>query len=68
MSQKATGAAPLMLAVLMNTPELVRLFVDKGADVNTRDVNDTTALTAASAMGSEKVVKPALAKGRQVGC
>lgn len=41
-------AAPLQWAVVENRPEIVKLLIDRGADVNARDRSDMTALHSAT--------------------
>ena len=43
-----TGATPLIVAVLMNNPNIVRHLIEKGADVNKIGLDDSTALDLAT--------------------
>jgi ankyrin repeat protein len=46
------GKTPLQVAVLTDRPDVVRFFIEQGADVNAQDDHGDTALAQAAAMGN----------------
>jgi ankyrin repeat protein len=60
-------ASTLYYMSLTGLTELVRLLLERGADVNTRErTKHTTALTAASARGHDQIVEQLLEKGADI--
>ncbi len=51
---KITDATPLMIAAADGCDDLVQLFIDKGADVNAKMPDGTTALSMAKSFGMNK--------------
>lgn len=47
----ANGATPLMLAAMVGDLKLIKLFLDRGADIESRDLNAMTALLVAAQYG-----------------
>ncbi|MDA3895428.1 MAG: ankyrin repeat domain-containing protein, partial [Desulfobacteraceae bacterium] len=52
-----TDTFPLLEASICENPEIVKLLIDKGADINLSNRSKTTALMGAVAMGHPKVAK-----------
>ncbi|RFU74893.1 ankyrin repeat [Trichoderma arundinaceum] len=52
-----TGRAPLHLAVMVSTPEIVRCLVDSGARITARLADGKTALHLAAARGHAEIIK-----------
>src|SRR5205085_10663765 len=61
-----TGATPLMYAAHARTTEVIKLLLEKGADVNARDNGAGVALILAAAMGDLGTVKLLLEKDAEV--
>ncbi|KAM0530870.1 hypothetical protein ACHAQF_008805 [Verticillium nonalfalfae] len=57
------GARPLTVACLVGDPEIVRLLIEKGAEIEAQDENGVTALQGATDWGRLKAVEVMLAHG-----
>lgn len=60
------GYTPLYLAACEGNPEIVKLLIAKGADVNAKGQDGDTPLMGASARGHQEVAELLLAKGADV--
>lgn len=64
--RKGEGSTPLIVACAKGHIEVAKVLLDKGADVNARNVNGWTALMAASANDRLDAVKLLLDRGAEV--
>ncbi|MNK22270.1 Ankyrin repeats (3 copies) [compost metagenome] len=55
-NEKSNGMTPLMIAARYNKVEIVKLLLEKGADVKVKDEKGITALKYAEASNSNEVV------------
>jgi ankyrin repeat protein len=60
------GNTPLMFAAEHGLLEILRVLIDKGADVNAADNNDWTALMSAANQGNLTTVQVLLDKGANI--
>jgi hypothetical protein len=60
------GARPLIIAAKIRNPDMLRLLIAKGADLEGRDAAESTALLAAASAGLEKNVELLVAAGADV--
>jgi ankyrin repeat protein len=60
------GSTPLMLAAAKDSTEVARFLIERGADLNARDLQGNTALHEAAYTDSEGVVKLLIGKGADV--
>jgi len=64
--EPAGGSTPLIVAATYGQIEAVRLLIEKGADINTKNNNGSTALHAAAFLAHPEIVKLLLDKGADV--
>ncbi|ETW94110.1 MAG: hypothetical protein ETSY1_36265 [Candidatus Entotheonella factor] len=60
------GPTPLMEAARYNLPQLTRLLIESGANLNARDQGGRTPLMIAVSAGSDKVVKVLIERGAKL--
>lgn len=57
------GSSPLITAAVFNKPEMAKLLIDAGADINFQNNDGSTALISAAFFGRPEIVKMLLDKG-----
>jgi hypothetical protein len=62
------GTRPLIIAAKKKNPEILRLLIEKGADLEGRDPNETSPLAAAATAGQEENVEILIAAGADLNC
>lgn len=55
--EKSNGLTPLMIAARYNNVEIIKLLLEKGADVKAKDEKGITALKYAEASNSKEVIE-----------